>query len=78
MFLFVWALLVMTKIKGRKKKSISDSSLRPRLNPAPQSARRIARMKIELLRQTSKQDEKIKEPILPKMAVRWIDLIDTF
>ena len=31
---------------------------------------RIERMKIELLKQTSKQDDKIKEPILPKMAVR--------
>ena len=35
-------------------------------------------MKIELLRQTSKQDGKIKELILPKMAVPRIDLIDTF
>ena len=39
---------------------------------------RIASMKIELLRQTYRQEDKIKGPILPKMAVRWIDQIDTF
>ena len=74
---FVWALLVMTKIKERKKiyfwfapstSALCGATITPR----------IARMKIELLRQTSKQDDKIKEPILPKMTVRWIDLTDTF
>lgn len=73
----MWALLVMTKIKDRKKIFFGFEPSTSALSGATTTPR-IARMKIELLRQTSKQDGKIKELILPKMAVRRIDLIDTF
>ena len=68
-FVCVWALLVMIKKKGRKKiyfGSEPSSSALTGVTITP----RIERMKTELLRQTFNQDDKIKEPILPKMAVR--------